>query len=297
MQQRDCMMNTLRNTLNVADKLPEGLVELYQIVDEHTTALGIPYLVVGATARDIVLVHGYNANIERGTRDIDFGIQVQTWEQFDQLKTRLLETGFVQHKNKVHQLNMIDSSKMPWEIDIIPFGEIAQSTLDNTNHNEIAWPPDQDFVMSVMGFTEAFENALTVMIAESPELQIKVASPAGMLILKLISWLERGPDIRKKDATDIHYLIKHYAKIPEVTEALYDQGFMDAQNYEALSASAMKIAKDAKLIASPDTLVFIRQRLFADAHRVDNLVLDISHSEQITYEEAEKILKIMKQQL
>jgi predicted nucleotidyltransferase len=281
------MMNTL---LNIVDKFPEGLVELYQIVDEHTTALGIPYFVVGATARDIVMVHEYNANIERGTRDVDFGIQVQTWEQFDQLKTRLLESGFGQRKDKVHQLNMTDSSNMPWEIDIVPFGEVTQST------NEIVWPPNEDFVMSVMGFDEAFENALTVRMSETPELQIKVASPAGMIILKLISWLERGADIRKKDATDIYYLIKHYAKIPEVMDALYDHGFMEAQNYEELSASAMKIAQDAKLIALPDTLLFINQQLFADEHRVDTLILDISRSEQITYEYAENLLNIMKQQ-
>lgn len=289
-------MNTLLKTLDIADKLPEGLVELYQIVDEHTTALGISYLVVGATARDIVLVHGYNANIERGTRDVDFGIQVQTWEQFNQLKARLLESGFVQHKDKVHKLNMIDSCNMPWEIDIVPFGEIAQSTLDNTNHTEIAWPPEQDFVMNVMGFSEAFENALTVKIAESPELQIKVASPAGMLILKLISWLERGSDIRKKDATDIYYLVKHYAKIPEVLNALYEQGFMETQNYEELAASAMKIVQDAKRIASPDTVAFINEQLFADERSADNLTLDISRSKQTTYEEADKLLHIMKQQ-
>lgn len=283
-------MNTLLYTFDIVDKLPEGLVELYQIVDEHTTALGIPYLVVGATARDIVLVHGYNANIERGTRDVDFGIQVQTWEQFDQLKTRLLESGFVQHKDKVHQLNMIDSSNMPWEIDIVPFGEIERST------KQIAWPPEQDFVMNVMGFRGAFENTLTVKIAESPELQIKVASPAGMLILKLISWLERGSEIRKKDATDIYYLVKHYAKIPEVLNALYDQGFMETQSYEELAASAMKIEQDAKRIASADTVAFINERLFADERIVDNLVLDISRSQQITYEEAEKLLDVMSQQ-
>ena len=57
----------------IADKLPEGLTELYQVINKHATALGITYLVVGATARDIVLVHGYGANVERGTRDIDLG--------------------------------------------------------------------------------------------------------------------------------------------------------------------------------------------------------------------------------
>lgn len=245
---------------------------------------------VGATARDIVLVHGYNATIERGTRDIDFGIQVQTWEEFNQLKTRLLEAGFDQDSDRIHQLNIVDSAGMPWEIDIVPFGEITQNT------NEIAWPPEQDIVMNVMGFTEAFENALTVQICQIPDLHIKVASPAGMLILKLISWMERVPEIRKKDATDIYYLVTHYAKIPEIFDALYEQQFMEIQNYEELAASTMKLAQDAKAIASTDTMAFINHQLFADENREDRLILDMSRGGQITYEEAKKILEIIKQQ-
>lgn len=126
--------------------------------------------------------------------------------EFNQLKTRLLEAGFSQHRDRVYQLNIIDSAGMPWEIDIVPFGGITQ------NNNEIAWPPEQNVVMNVMGFTEAFENAVTVRISEVPNLEIKVASPAGMLILKLISWIERAPEIH---------------------------------NYEELYASTMKLAKDA----------------------------------------------------
>ncbi|MDO6719802.1 hypothetical protein Q4575_10340 [Psychrosphaera sp. 1_MG-2023] len=64
-------------SLNVVGKLLEGLVELYQIISSHTDALDIPYLVVGATARDIILHHGFGAAIERGTRDVDFSIRVR----------------------------------------------------------------------------------------------------------------------------------------------------------------------------------------------------------------------------
>lgn len=292
MQQRGFIVNTL---INITGKLPDGLVELYQIINVHANALAIPYLVVGATARDIVLVHGYGANIERGTRDVDFGIQVQTWDQFEQLKTCLLKAGFEQHKNKTHQLTMVDSSNLPWEIDIIPFGEIARKEPDSKDQI-IAWPPKDDIVMSVMGFAEVFENALTVLISETPTLEQKVASPAGMLVLKLISWLEREPDIRKKDAVDIYYLIKHYPKIPEVGSALYDQGFMEKSNYDELNASAMKLAQDAFNLAKYDISIFINTQLFADERKLDNLILDMSRNTHISYEEAEKILKIIKKQ-
>lgn len=53
-------------SLNVVGKLPQGLVELYQTISTHADALNIPYLVIGVTARDIILHHGFGANIERG---------------------------------------------------------------------------------------------------------------------------------------------------------------------------------------------------------------------------------------
>ena len=58
MQQRGFMKTT---SLNVVGKLPQGLVELYQIISRHTGALGIPYLVVGATA--------YLFGVESGRRN------------------------------------------------------------------------------------------------------------------------------------------------------------------------------------------------------------------------------------
>lgn len=199
MLQRGFMKST---SLNVVGKLPRWLVGLYQKINAHTEALGIPYLVIGATARDIILHHGYGAAIERGTRDIDFGIQVQNWDQFEQLKEHLLKNGFTPDQTKVHQLVTTVPNGESWEIDIIPFGNIAG------DGNSITWPPQHDIGMSVTGFNEAFKHALDVKIANNPNLNIKVASPAGMLLLKLISWLEREHGVRRKDAMDIFYLTR-----------------------------------------------------------------------------------------
>ena len=40
--------------VNIAGKLPQGLVDLYADISGHTNALAIDYLVVGAMARDLV---------------------------------------------------------------------------------------------------------------------------------------------------------------------------------------------------------------------------------------------------
>jgi predicted nucleotidyltransferase len=275
-------------SLDVTGKLPLGLVQLYQVISRHTSALGIPYLVVGATARDIILHHGFGAAIERGTRDVDFGIQVQSWDQYQQLRSQLLNDGFTPHKFKAHQLVTTLPNEEEWEIDLIPFGGIAG------DRHAIAWPPKHEIEMTVTGFKEALDNALNVTIADNPAFKIKVASPAGMLILKLISWLERDPSIRRKDAMDIYYMTKHYSKIPEVLDSLYEDNFMEAQDYDEHKASAMILAHDACRIASPEAVAIINEQLFDNAAKLDNLILDMSRVTNIDYQDISTHISIIK---
>ena len=69
------------SSVNISGKLNAGLIELYTDLSAHAQALDIDVLVVGAMARDLVLVFGYGARIERGTRDVDFGISVASWDE------------------------------------------------------------------------------------------------------------------------------------------------------------------------------------------------------------------------
>ncbi len=134
-----------------------------------------------------------------------------------------MQTGYEQDARKIHRLTHEGKDGPPWEIDIIPFGKIADE-----NHS-IHWPPKQNFEMKVHGFQEAFKHALDVQISEAPDSIISVASPAGVCLLKLISWLDREIELRPKDATDFDYLIQSYSKIPEIFDALYKEGYMEDQ--------------------------------------------------------------------
>jgi predicted nucleotidyltransferase len=46
--------------------------------------LSIPFFVVGASARDFILKYCYSLELLRMTRDIDLGVEVASWEQFNQ---------------------------------------------------------------------------------------------------------------------------------------------------------------------------------------------------------------------
>ena len=281
----------MTTSLDVSEKLPKGLVEVYSQIHGIAAELSVPLLIVGATARDIILVHGYNAAIERGTKDVDFGIEVQNWEHYEVLRTALIEAGFTPHSKKAHQLNTTDSDGLPWEIDLIPFGGVSD------DNDQIAWPPKQDFVMSVLGFDEVYQNAWNVTLIKSPEISVKVASPAGILLLKLIAWTERGREYQGKDAIDIYYVIKHYSKIPAVVDALYEQDYMDTQDYDIMNATAMLLADEVAAIAQEKTMEYIKQSLLNSESVMDRLKTDLARFARINFEEANILVEIITNRL
>jgi predicted nucleotidyltransferase len=61
--------------------------DLFRELISVTTALDIPFFVVGAFARDLILNMAHGIEVKRATEDIDCGIQVKSWEQLERLQT------------------------------------------------------------------------------------------------------------------------------------------------------------------------------------------------------------------
>ncbi|CAN8138921.1 hypothetical protein THIOSC15_1240008 [uncultured Thiomicrorhabdus sp.] len=234
-------------------------------------------------ARDLVLVHGFGAKLERGTRDIDFAVQVKDWEAFQELAVGLIEKGFTKADKLAHRFYLNDDDGLRWEVDILPFGELADE------NGCIKWPPDESIEMSVLGFDEAFEHSLTVQLGDRDnQFSIKVAAPASMAFLKLISWLEREPAIRTKDAKDIRYLMRTYSKIPAIFDRIYDEGDMEAQEWDEQRASASILGRDAASQLNKDVFDYLNGALFSKPEKLERLLSEMSVSfTDIGYEESE----------
>jgi predicted nucleotidyltransferase len=84
--------------------LSASLIMLIRTLDQVAMQLGIPYFVIGATARDILIEHVHGLETTRATRDIDFAVAVSSWEAFDRLKEQLIETGEFQSGGQSHRL-------------------------------------------------------------------------------------------------------------------------------------------------------------------------------------------------
>lgn len=229
--------------LNLSGKIDNGTIALLSIVDQVANQMSVPYLVIGATARDMVMHYGYGAPVQRATADLDFAVQLPDWETYTLITGQLIDQGFKQGGTPQR---MISPAKFP--IDLVPFGEVADENLN------IKWPPSGEVTMDVTGFEEACTSAMQVTVREEPLLQIPVASPQGLALLKLIAWDDRAQDLRLKDAKDIAYLLETYQNVEQVQERLYDiDGLMERYDWDIDIGSAHLLGIDAAEISNAQT--------------------------------------------
>lgn len=231
--------------------------------------LGLDTYLVGATARIILLEHVHGLRVGRATRDIDFAFAVESWDQFQAIKARLISTSkFYAVEGVAHRLKFnFEGVSRQFVVDLIPFGGIE------TSARMIAWPPEMSIVMNVAGFRDAFESAVPVEIA--PELVILVASIPGVAILKLFAWVDRRQE-DPKDAIDILNLLRQYNEAGNQDRIYEDANeALEAAGYDIELAGAWLLGYDAYAVSSVDTRSQLNA-LFTKPALVDRLVIDMS---------------------
>jgi predicted nucleotidyltransferase len=203
----------------------------------------------------MVLVYGYNIPVSRATSDIDLAVQVATWDEFQSLKNALIATGQFESSKDVQRLYN-PNLKLP--IDIIPFGAIAP------DGKTISWIPDDSVKMSIIGFGDAYKALQTVRLRENPVVEIPVATPAALVILKLIAWQE-CPEKRRKDAIDLVLLLRHYL-VAGHTERLEEQhsDLLEEDDFDFERTGARLLGRDIASIVSAPTKQVLHEILSAE---------------------------------
>jgi predicted nucleotidyltransferase len=198
-------------------------------------------LLVGATARDFLLSYAHGIRIERATLDHDFAVAVADWKEFEELRNALLSDGtFTEEKGVLYRLIFQPKGT---KLDLIPFGGVERS--DRT----IAWPPDENEVLRVIGYREAMGDAILVHLPEDQ--QINVVSLPALTMLKLFAWKDRRLSSPGKDAADLWTIISSYpeagneARIYSEAEAL-----LARENYDHSRTGAWILGKDIRELLS-----------------------------------------------
>jgi predicted nucleotidyltransferase len=189
--------------LDISGKLDAEVVYAFSCISEAAAKEGIDFVVVGATARDYLLELGCGVRISRATYDVDVAVHVSSWEEYERLTTELQgRARFSRAKTAPHRL----LTPGGLTIDLIPFGPIAGAV------EEIAWPPQGDWILNVQGFEAALTHSVQVLIQKDPPLIVRVASLPSLAVMKLISW--NSNPARGKDAFDLYVIMHHYMDTP-----------------------------------------------------------------------------------
>ncbi|MCG7602111.1 nucleotidyl transferase AbiEii/AbiGii toxin family protein [Halomonas sp. McH1-25] len=263
-------MSATSLTLSVA--LDEGASTVLSDGTEVLAKYGIDYVLIGATARDIILHYYFGAPIRRATADIDFAIYVRGWDEFQQIQAGLIDKGYQPGRDQ-QELR----SPVGYVIDIIPFGGVANA--DNT----ISWPPKGHIEMSVVGFEETCQTAYRVTLPGSDSLVIKVANLECQVLLKLIAWTERAPETRRKDAADIAYLLQNFVRVDADRGTLYEGKWvlrLEENGYDTALTAMQLLGERARCVATAATLDqaldLLNDRL--PKHPLEILAVDMSRS-------------------
>lgn len=202
----------------------------------QAAADGARLLIVGAMARELVLVHGFGVHSGRATRDLDFAIRVTGWDEFHRIRDSLIENaGFQPVPDRPHRLISEDD----FLIDLLPFGAVE------TQERTIAWPPDESEIMTMRGFSEAAESGISVTLPGL--LQVEVASPVGQALLKIVAWSDRSTEFPGKDAYDLTILLRKYLEAGN-QDRLYEEAsdLLEENDFDLEVAGAILLGRDIR---------------------------------------------------
>jgi len=229
--------------IDISGKLDNSYIDVIKEIKKIADSLGIPFFIIGALARDIIMEYFYKIKVPRMTSDIDLGIKVSNWEQFEELINKIKLTNKfkkLQEKHRVIYNNIM--------IDIVPFGGISD------DNERISWPPENEVVMSVMGFLEVYNYSTLVKLHSNPKLEVKIPTLPGLAILKLFAWKDNFPN-RSKDAEDLLFIMKNYENAG-ISDKLYgsELQLLESEDFDNQIAGIILLGKEISKICSNKTI-------------------------------------------
>lgn len=192
----------------------------------------IPWLLLGAQARNLTMELAGLEPQPRATEDVDVATEVASWEQYEQLRRALEEgAGAIPDGRVPHRLYLEGNI----QIDIVPFGRVE-------THGQIEWPPNGDGVMFVASLNSAYRTALEVRLPG--DLHVLVPDLASFVALKLIAWEGRKHDDLSQDAADLAMILGQLGEL-ERLETLYSDhaDLMEEHGYDPVEVCAVLLGR------------------------------------------------------
>lgn len=165
----------------------------------------VKFILIGALARDIFFEEK-NIDLDVKTKDIDFAVLVEDWDEFHKVKKNLID------ELKMREVKEIEYRLMYGEVpvDLLPFGQIAEPNAT------VNWPGQFRMRMKVQGFQEAYDTAQEISLGGA---SVRIVIPEMLLAMKISSWSHGD---RIKDAVDIRLILENLKVLcPDLLDDTY----------------------------------------------------------------------------
>ena len=261
-------------TIHKEDLQNDLMAETLQVLAGCYRQLGAEVFVVGAAARDIALRLLDVTNAPRRTMDLDVAVMLQDWNQYERLTSILLQNHFEKAREKQRFYYLGSNGRIRFEVDIVPFGAIAEEDL-------VAWPPEGSPVMSVRCFEDVMRSADKVTV--NGDFAFRLASLSGQFLIKLDTWNDRRMKT-KKDAVDMAFLLQNiYVAYALAHDGLPPEVDTNTEQFDVIVAGAEWMAADLKKILSDEHQHFYAKMLRNELAKNEespllNDLLDVSDS-------------------
>jgi len=228
-------------------QLDEGFYEMLTTFSKAADDANVPWLLVGATARVLLLEKIYGWPTGVATEDTDFAVQVENWDHYEKLCNQLAKSKIFKPLQKPTKRFSTNDKLL---FDLIPYGGVE------TGIKQVYWPPHNDDLMTVRGFSSAHKDAITVKV--NNKLDIPIISPRALCALKLFAWQERHAQHPGRDAKDIAYLFHNIESLyPAITLHEEHQDILEENDYDIQLAALHQFGNEIKELLETEDNEFL----------------------------------------
>ena len=241
----------LRRTGFAGDALRAFLTDLQTMCSKR----GTDFIVIGAFARDLLLMQLFYEAAGPQTRDVDVAIYLENWDKYDAIIEDLLSNYGMRRGRSAHEYYSAGGIKS----DLLPYGKIEVD-------RKIVFPAHPEKALNMLGFNELRSFGITAVVDD--ELSFTIPPPEGIILIKSFAWNDRAVD---------DYSLKHVYDIGLLLDGLYlafigkiaalpqyaDVGDLVGANFHAAKYSAVVMGRRLRAMLPPDgaALIGIRKVL------------------------------------
>lgn len=209
-----------------------------ELLDALVETLGPPgpWVLIGATARDLALILGGVTLPRRATNDVDIAVAAHDAGDFDALLATIGEPTRAWQRRRL----------LGQQVDVVPFGDLERD-------GEVVI---HESSLSVLGCAEAAANADLVSL---PSGRLLPVAPLELIaVLKLIAFAGRHP-AETKDADDLLTVLGAASEGVYGDETWDDELAMAATEYDHELASAHRLGRRGIACFIPDRALRVHQ--------------------------------------